>query len=228
MSDNEALSRAAQQGDAGAMFELADDCERRAQALRREAREWYRRGALAGSLDATLALARIAVQDGDYEEGQWQLRDGKRRHEGVRPGRLVAVAPDALGPLSLDGDGDADWPGAGVFTVISAHPRRAAVAIERVANRLMDVDEHGVLHAPDEDYAGDAYTPNYLHTLQWCDRGVMVVLDTKGWMSAAMGRTMIGILTDALVTDCVPAVITGYRGDLKSEWNDWEASDEDA
>jgi hypothetical protein len=222
---DEALRQAAERGDGHSMVELANDCERQAHALLREAREWYRRGALAGDLDATLALARLAVQDGDYEEAHWQLRDAELRHRGVPAEQLVVVAPDVLGPLSLEGDGDADWPGAGAFTIISPYPQRAAAAIERVAMRLMDVDENGVLHRPEEDYDGDAYTPNHLFPLRWCHRGVMVSLDTKGGMWAAMGRTMIGILANALAADRVPALITGYCRDLKADWKDWQASD---
>ena len=206
-----------------AMLELAEAAERQAHALMAEARDWYRRGAGTGSLDAALALVRLAVRDGDYEEGQWQLQDVARRHPDVPSARLVTVAPDVLGPrLSLEGDGVDDFPGAGTFTVISPDPQRAAAAVARVAGRLLYVDEHGAEHAEYEEPEDEAYTPNYLDDVKWCRFGALVSLDTKGGMWAAMGRTMVGILVEALVADGVPAHVTGYCRDLDTEWREWK------
>jgi TPR repeat protein len=221
MTSDEALRQAAEQGDRDAMFELAEVTERQARTLLGDAREWYSRAARAGSLEASLALAGLAVQEGDYENCRWHLADAERRHVDVPADRLVTVAPDVLGPrLSLDGDGADEFRGAGVFTVISPHARRAAGAVARVASQLLYVDEHGVL---DEGLDGEAYTPNYLYDVKWCGYGAMVSLDTKSVMWAAMGRTMVGILVGALAADRVPAHITGYRGDLDTQWSEWAA-----
>jgi hypothetical protein len=182
----------------------------------------------AGSLEAKLALVRVAVQAGDYAEAQRRLRDTELRYADVPAAHLVTVAPDVLGPLSLEGDGDGDYPGAGTFTVISPYVQRAAAAVERVAQRLMLVDEHGVLHSDDELDAldrGEAYTPNYVDDVRYGQYGAIVVLDTKSWMSSAMGRTMVGVLSAALVEDGVAAHITGYCRDLDSDWAVWTAPD---
>ena len=42
-------------------------------------------------------------------------------------------------------------------------------------------------------------TPNYLDDIVWCDRGAQVTPGHQGSMSAPMGRTMVAILTHALV-----------------------------
>ena len=95
-----------------------------------------------------------------------------------------------------------------------------------MALRLLNVDDRGIEH-PDSDAAdaADAYTPNYLHDIVWCDRGAQVSLDTKGSMSAAMARTMVAVLTQALVENRVPALVTGWIPALDDSMTRWDHDD---
>lgn len=223
-SRDEALVAAARQGDAQAMFEIGTRSEERARDLLVYAREAFRRGADAGSLDAVHALVRLHVAAREYEDAQMLLQDAERRHPNATSQRLISVAPDVLGPLAFDGDGADDYPGAGVFTVISPHAFRAAAASARVAHKLMDVNEHGDIQSEDElpDGTGDIpYTPNFVFDVAWCQYGAEVTLDTKGAMWAPMGRTMVSILVDALAADGIPAHVVGHRPDLTAGLQVW-------
>jgi hypothetical protein len=210
------------------MHELGARLEQQGRELIAEARAWYKRSFDARSLDGLNALIRLTVADGDYAEAHWLMRAAASMcHD--RPGEsLVTVAPDVLGrTVSLDGDDVDDVVGAGDFTVVSPDPDRAAAAVARVADELMNVDERGV-YITTEQWVGEgrddeAYTPNYLFPTQVSEAGARVSLDTKGVMWSAMGRTMVGILADALAADRVPAHITGFRADLDRRWRDWAA-----
>jgi hypothetical protein len=213
------------------MFELGARAEARASELTRQARSWFERGANAGSLDAALAVVRLAVSDRRYDLAAVLLVDARNRHPGLAPERLVAVAPDVLGGgLALDGDGSHDE-GDAVFTVLSYYPRRAAAAVARVAPRLMDVDENGV-EKPGEQREREyrpgvyePYTPNFLWDVKWSSHGAYVHLDTKGGLTAAMGRAMVAILVEALATDAVPAFLAGKLPDLTGSWTVWKQPD---
>jgi len=50
----------------------------------------------------------------------------------------------------------------------------------------------------------------------------VVQLDTKGVMWAAMGRTIVGMLVDALVADAVPAHVAGHCPDIPTQWTVWK------
>ena len=230
VDDEAALRCAADSGDAAAMFELAHRLEASGRQVLADSREWLLRAANAGSLDADLALVRVFVANGEYMSAEGQLRHIELSYPTVSAQRLVTIAPDVLGPrLSLEGDGFAD-DGDAVFTIISNQRNRAAVAVARVAERLMDVDEHGGIQTPEavmqwdaRDHQGDdpPYTPNYIGPVKICRYGAQVALDTKGCMWSAMGRMMVGILVDALVADRVCAHIAGHRPDLDTQWSEW-------
>jgi hypothetical protein len=202
--------------------EIAGEAERAIVAAAAERQARYRRAVEAGAVADALVVVCDAAVDDDHEQAWSLLQDVARRHPDADPGSLVTVAPDILGPVDLDSDGDFDGPGAGCFTVLSPAPSAAAAAIARVAIRLLNVDERGIEH-PDWDAANDSgfYTPNYLHGVGWCDRGVQVTLDTKGAMSAPMARTMVAILSRALVENRVPALITGWIPDLDDSMTRW-------
>jgi hypothetical protein len=96
----------------------------------------------------------------------------------------------------------------------------------------MDVNEHGDIQTPDDtarlsdaatEWDDVPYTPNYLFDVHVCPYGPEVSLDTKGWMTAAMGRKMVSILVDALVEESIPAHIAGRCLDIDpSYWRVWE------
>ena len=84
----------------------------------------------------------------------------------------------------------------------------------------MEVDEHGNVLEPGQlpevgvAPGEEIYTPSY-SDVEMCAYGAIVGLDTDGVMFSAMGRTILGILIDALSADSIPAHITGHRPDLR-------------
>jgi hypothetical protein len=85
---------------------------------------------------------------------------------------------------------------------VDSKPDRAWRALLQC--RLLNVDDRGTEHADSDSAAtSGAYTPNFLEDIAWCDRGARVALDTKGSISAPMARTMVAILSEALVENRV-------------------------
>jgi hypothetical protein len=186
----------------------------------------YQRAIDPDSLADTLAIVRDATVDDDHEQAWLLLGDIARRHPDADPHDLVTVAPDVLGPIDLDSDEDFDGPEAGCFTILSPAPADAAAALARVARRLLNVDDQGIEHDDSEiARAADSYTPNYVHDIVWCDRAAQVTLDTKGSISAPMARTMIAIITDALVDQKAPALVTGWIPALDPLMTRWGSDD---
>lgn len=203
--------------------EIAHEAERAGVAATAERQERYQRAIDADSVPDALAVIRDAAVGNDYEQAWLLLKDLGQRHPDPYPNHLVTVAPDVLGPVSLDSDGTFDGPGAGCFTVLSPDPAKATAAVARIAARLLNVDDRGTEHSDSEiARTAGAYTPNYLHDLLWCDRGTLVMLDTKGTMPAPMARAMLDIITRALLDERVPALITGWIAALSSEMKPWE------
>jgi hypothetical protein len=202
---------------AGARDELAEDRVR----LERAADE--------GAIDAVNGLARLHVGLQEYAAAQRCLAGGAERFGYTAAARLVSVAPDLLGAgLELDGDavGDTDGGADAEFTIISPYPERAAAAIDRVAHRLSDVDEHGVELSIDARFAqgrdrSEAYTPNYVSDVMIAPEGAKLRIDTKGVMWSAMGHTIVVILTGALSDDRVAAHIVGTCSDLNAAFEIW-------
>jgi hypothetical protein len=79
-------------------------------------------------------------------------------------------------------------------------------ALERVADRLMCVDDAGIEHTPEARYAGDIvgddgemrYTPNYVSTPTPQDGGLLMNVDCKGAIEPPMGRRFLEILREEL------------------------------
>jgi len=207
-----------------AIAEIAAESERAILAAAAERQARYRQAVDGGSLTDALAIARDAAADEDHEQAWSWLQDIARRHRDADPADLVTIAPDVLGPVSLDSHAHFHAPGAGCFTVLSPVPAQAAAAMARVAPRLRNVDDRGIEH-PDSHTADASgfYTPNHLDDIRWCNRAAQVLLDSKGSISAPMARTMLAILTDALIADRVPALITGRipaLDDAMARWHD--------
>ncbi len=209
--------------DAHAMFRRAEELLERAAELDAEARTWMERSAGAGSLDALHALAHLAVVDGRYDAAVSYVHQ-YTQHADVPPERWVSVAPNVLGAgVSLDGDDVEDVVGAATFTVFTLQNDTAARALAPVVPRLGLVDEHGDVVGPDPPPTGaePAYTPNFVFDVEYGTRGALVQLDTKGVMWSAMGRTMVGMLVEALAAERIPAHIAGYCPALRGEWSPW-------
>ena len=84
----------------------------------------------------------------------------------------------------------------------------------------MEVDEHGNVLEPGQlpevgvAPGEEIYPPSY-SDVEMCAYGAIVGFVTDGVMFSAMGRTILGILIDALSADSIPAHITGHRPDLR-------------
>jgi hypothetical protein len=196
----------ADQPGSDAIAEIAREAERAIAARAAERQERYQRAIDAESLADAIAIVRDAAADDDHEQAWLLLGDIVRRHPDAKPQDLVTVAPDVLGPVALDSEEDFDGPGAGCFTILSPAPADAAAALANVAPRLLNVDEQGTEH--DDS-----------------DRAAQVTLDTKGSISAPMARTMIAIITDALVDQKAPALVTGWIPALDPLMTRWGSDD---
>jgi hypothetical protein len=204
----------------------AAENERRGRELLGDAETGYTSAAHAGSLDGRLALVRLAAERGDFERAQLELWEIERHHPDAPTARLVTVAPQVLAAREEPDE----LPGEGAFTIITRHVARAAQAIDAVADQLLEVDEYGRIGADESHPAGVdredwdvPYTPNHVHPVQVCNHGVLVLLDTEGCMWTPMARTIVEILSRALIAAGVAAHITGHCPTLEGQWRTFTA-----
>ncbi|WP_037499949.1 hypothetical protein [Solirubrobacter soli] len=80
----------------------------------------------------------------------------------------------------------------------------------------MRVDEIGKIWPPEDksEDRDEVYTPNFVFAPRASGDAVQLAMDTKGFMSAAMGRTIVGVMIDALASARIPAHIGGWMSDL--------------
>jgi hypothetical protein len=225
----EGLLAAAKTGDSDAMFELAAFWLRAAAEAEGQARVWLRTSAQGGSLAGRLALAAQHVADGEHREAQWQLQVIETHHADADPAQLVGVAPKVLGPhLRLDSEGEAETDLFAVFTVITTHPHRAAAVLDELRDTLLEVDERGVLvpyvERVEAEIAESFLTPRYVAEIESSWLGARVLLDTRGAMWAAMGRTIVELIASALADAQIPAVIGGRCAELDAQFVAWRDS----
>jgi hypothetical protein len=223
------LLAAAKTGDAEAMFELGAFWIRVTAEAQDQARLWLRGSAQGGSLEGRLALAAQHVADGEHREAQWQLQVIETHHADADPVYLVGVAPNVLGPhLHLDGDGETETDLFAVFTVITTHPQRAAAVLDELRDTLLEIDERGVLMSYAErveaEIAESFLTPRYVAGIESSWLGARVLLDTRGGMWSAMGRTIIELIAGALADAHIPAVIGGRCAELDAQFVAWRDS----
>lgn len=83
--------------------------------------------------------------------------------------------------------------------------RAAGVAaLDRVAQRFMKVDEHGVEHSdisasePSDGHGNFLYTPNYVSSPEVTAGGMTLYVDCKGYIEPAMRERFLDILRDEL------------------------------
>ncbi len=222
------LRAAANEGDADAMYELGMYWSRVTTEAHHTTRSWLRASAHGGSLDGRLALAAQHVADGEYREAQWQLQVVETHHPDAAAGQCVGVAPNVLGPrLSLDADGETETDLYAVFTVITTQPQRAAAELDEIRERLLDIDERGVVMTLEDRVASEIAelyaTPRYVAEIESSWLAARVLLDTRGGMWSAMGRAIVETITTALADARIRAVIGGRCGELDGQfvtWND--------
>lgn len=217
---------AAENGDVEAMVDVARQLEREAHASLVEANAWYERADFAQSPRAKLARVRRSAMEGLYDDVVWHLDDAVRRF-GSSDAPLVSVSPEFEDPWVLAEDPFEDYPGAGVFTVLSPQIDRVAGALARAAPRLMLVDDAGRTYA-DWDAIDDAqaqgeevYTPNYLFGVRVSAKAAQVMLDTKSVMTKPMAQMMVNIIAAELATERCAAHIAGACPGLTADWSDW-------
>lgn len=162
-----------------------------------------------------MELARFHVSAGDYQEATWLLSDRARPVYGLSAEDLVLIHPEALGPrLALGGEGHEDAPQrAGVFTVITPYPDRAAATLSRWAPELRYVDERGEILSDEED-TGEYMTPSFVFDPEVSRYAARIAVDTGGAMWAKMGTTMVEMIASGLIADAIPAIVTGHCLDL--------------
>ena len=218
--DENDLLKQAEAGDREAMRELSRRLETRGRALLHESQHWLDRLSRSFPLDrvaveASLELARFHVSARDYQEATWLLSDRARPVYGLSAEDLVLIHPEALGPrLELGGDGQEDAPErAGVFTVITPYPDRAAATLSRVAPQLRYVDERGEILSDEED-TGEYMTPSFVFDPEVARYGARIAVDTGGAMWAKMGTTIVETIASGLIADAIPAIVTGHCPDL--------------
>jgi hypothetical protein len=224
--------------DAQALYETGARLEAEAQQvlalartasdrLFREARTMFDTSGRAGSLAGMTALVRLVAADGSsFGWAQSLLAEAERRFPDAPRRELVSVAPDVLGP-KLRHDGDSEDDPNPLFAVISPYPERAAATLARISPGLMNVDEFGGIQSLLElgpENVDSPYTPNYIWPVAISSYGAQVALDTKGGLAAAMGRTMVELIADALAQDEVPAHIVGEHQILINLMNPWQAA----
>src|SRR6185437_1686721 len=175
------------------MRELSHRLERCGRTMLHESRDWLDRASHSGPLDrlaveASLELARFHVSAREYEQALSLLHDRERPIYGLSAQDLVLIHPEALGPrLELGGDGHEDAPDrAGVFTVITPYPDRAAATLSRVAPELRYVDERGEILS-DEEGTGEYMTPSFVFDPEISRYGSRIAVATGGAMWAKMG-----------------------------------------
>jgi hypothetical protein len=207
--------------------EIAGEAERAIVAAVAERDARYQRAVDAGSLADALAIVRDAAADDDHEQAWSLLQDIARRHPdadpGRRPGHRRPGRPGSRGPRQRRRFRRArsrvlHRPVASPCAGRRCHRPRGPTPAQRRRPR------YRALRQRDRAHLG-GLTPNYLHDIVWCDRGAQVTLDTKGSMSAPMGRTMVAILTHALVDDRVPALVTGWIPALDDPMTRWGSVD---
>jgi hypothetical protein len=118
----------------------------------------------------------------------------------------VTVEPelfDAIG--EPDGEG---WEGSPAFLVVANDVAGAAAALHAAGERFMLIDEHGRELAEWESDTGETYTPNYVSDVGLSERGPVLWVDTKGYLTAAMGAAMVQALTEELTARGVTAHVT--------------------
>lgn len=80
----------------------------------------------------------------------------------------------------------------------------AVAALERAAQRFMNVDERGFEHPdalsslPTDEQGRELYTPNYVSTPEVTSRGITMYVDCKGYIERAMRARFLAILDEEL------------------------------
>jgi hypothetical protein len=83
----------------------------------------------------------------------------------------------------------------------------AAAALHAAGERFMLVDQNGRELAEWEN-TGETYTPNWVSDVELSERGPVLWVDTKGYLTAAMGAAMVRVLTEELTARGVTAHVT--------------------
>jgi hypothetical protein len=142
----------------------------------------------------------------------------------------VTVEPDLFEAIGEpDGEG---WEGSPAFLVVADDVAGAAAALHAAGERFMLIDEHGRELAEWESDTGEAYTPNWVSDVSLSERGPVLRVDTKGYLTAPMGAAMVQALTEELTARRVTAHVTTPPHGLSSarlpKWQPPTAAPKDA
>ena len=134
----------------------------------------------------------------------------------------VVIADDIF---DIQGDrfGDEGWEIEPTFLVTSDDLDSAAAALQTAGHRFLTLTPEGQeLSDWDGARSGDNGTPNGVSPVQQITDGVLIRVNTKGWLSADMARSMLRVLTEELDRRCVSAQVRGVRGFVSGE--PWRAA----
>jgi hypothetical protein len=129
----------------------------------------------------------------------------------------VVIAADIF---NIQGDrlGDEGWEIEPTFLVAADDLDKAAAALQAAGHRFLAVNPEGQ-ELPDWEEArgGDSGTPSNVSPVQRIADGVLLRVNTKGWLSAEMARSMLRILTEELDRRGTTAHVRGVRGFVQGE-----------
>lgn len=99
------------------------------------------------------------------------------------------------------------------FLVASEDLDGAGAALQAAGKRFLTVNERGEeLLDSEASRSGDSHTPNSVSGVSLIDAGLVLRVNTKGWLSKGMAARMLSILVEELNARAVNALVTGVTG----------------
>jgi hypothetical protein len=99
------------------------------------------------------------------------------------------------------------------FLVVSDDSDGAAASLQAAGRRFLAVNDRGEeLLDWEAARAGDRSTPSNVSSVQIIDAGLVLRVNTSGWLPVAMAARMLSILVEELEARAVAGLITGTAG----------------
>jgi len=100
------------------------------------------------------------------------------------------------------------------FLVLSDDREGVAAALDAASRRFMNVTAVGERLPDGHEERGESeeYTPNGVSGVRTYGDGLIIRVNTKGFLTQKMGIAMIEILTDELGSRDLNAIVTGVEG----------------
>jgi hypothetical protein len=123
----------------------------------------------------------------------------------------VTIARDVFDMQgAYNGEG---WEIEPTFLVVSDDSGGAAASLQAAGRRFLTVNDRGEeLLVWEAARAADKSTPSNVSSVQIIDAGLVLRVNTSGWLPKGMAARMLGILVEELEARAVAALITGTTG----------------